>query len=254
MSKNIESLWEAIAESEKVLVLTGAGISTLSGIPDFRGSQGVYQKKWHGMAVEEILSLPCFKVHPEYFYEWAQTFVYGVGDYQPNIVHNTLAAWEQKNLIYRTYTQNIDILHQHAGSRRLYELHGSPAHHHCQKCNAYYDYNYIAPLVHAGTLPICSKCGGVIKPDIVFYGENLDSELLEQAFHDFATADLAIVLGSSLTVNPAASLPQYTLRFGGKLAVINQQPTGLDKFATWKFDDLQKAFEKFNELDRSATE
>ena len=103
-------------------------------------------------------------------------------------------------------------------------------------------------MVHAGTLPVCPECGGVIKPDIVFYGENLDSDLLEQAFRDFASADLTIVLGSSLTVNPAATLPQYTLRFGGKLAIINQQPTALDKFATWKFEDLRESFEKLNAL------
>ncbi|MBE6380324.1 MAG: NAD-dependent deacetylase [Lentisphaerae bacterium] len=248
MSKSIESFYEALAGADKVMVLTGAGISTLSGIPDFRGAMGCYQNKWHGMEVEEILSLPCFKKHPEYFYEWAQTFVYGVGDYEPNIVHKTLAAWEQRNLICRTYTQNIDILHQHAGSRRLYELHGSPAHHHCMQCGEYFDYDFVAPLVHAGTLPRCSQCGGVIKPDIVFYGENLNRELLEQAFNDFASADLALVLGSSLTVNPAAVLPQYTLRSGGKLAIVNMQPTNLDRFASWKFDDLRLTFEELARL------
>jgi len=247
MISTVESLYEAIRESGKVLVFTGAGISTLSGIPDFRGVKGVYQKKWHGMEVEEILSIPCFLKHPEYFYEWAQTFVYGLENYQPNIVHNVLAEWEKRNLIYRIYTQNIDILHQHAGSQRLSELHGSPAHHHCLKCNKYYSYNDIAPVVQAGNCPQCD-CGGIIKPEIVFYGEQLNSELLEQAFYDFAHADLAIVLGSSLTVNPAALLPQYTLRGGGKLAIINSQPTSLDKYASWKFDDLQAAFEQLQEL------
>ena len=249
MTQTIENFYDALLEADKVMVLTGAGISTLSGIPDFRGVKGCYREKWHGLAVEEILSLSCFKLHPEYFYEWAQTFVYGVGDYQPNIVHKTLARWEQKNIISRVYTQNIDILHQHAGSRRLYELHGSPAHHHCQQCNAYYGYDEIAPLVHQSILPRCKKCNGIIKPDIVFYGENLDSDLLEQAFHDFASADLALVLGSSLTVNPAASLPQYTLRFGGKLAIINMQPTPLDSYAAWKFDDLESTFQQLNALE-----
>ena len=244
MNKSIESLYEAITSSNKVSVFTGAGISTLSGIPDFRGVKGVYREKWHGLEVEEILSLACFLQHPEYFYEWAQTFVYGLENYQPNIVHNVLANWEKANIIYRTYTQNIDILHQHAGSRKLYELHGSPAHHHCLSCQKYYSYNDIAPIVQSGSCPRC-ECGGIIKPEIVFYGEQLDSDLLEQAFADFASADLALVLGSSLTVNPAALLPQYTLRGGGKLAIVNSQSTNLDKYASWKFDDLQAVFEQF---------
>ena len=163
MCNDPAALYQAIKTSEKVLFFTGAGISTLSGIPDFRGNHGVYRKKWHGMEVEEILSLPCFLKHPEYFYEWAQTFVYGLENYRPNIVHKVIANWEKRQLIYRTYTQNIDILHQHAGS--------------------------------------------------------------------------------SLTVNPAAMLPQYTLRGGGKLAIINNQPTALDSYAAWKFNDLQKTFE-----------
>lgn len=247
MIHDIENLYETILESDKVLVFTGAGISTLSGIPDFRGVKGVYREKWHGLEVEEILSLPCFLKHPEYFYEWAQTFVYGLENYQPNIVHKVIADWEKRNLINRTYTQNIDILHQYAGSKRLYELHGSPAHHYCLSCHKYYSYNDIAPIVQSGNCPRCD-CGGIVKPEIVFYGEQLDQDLLEQAFNDFASADLAIVLGSSLTVNPAALLPQYTLRGGGRLAIINSQPTGLDQYATWRFSDLGASFEELAEL------
>ena len=249
MHNDISDLYEAILEADKVLVFTGAGISTLSGIPDFRGVKGVYREKWHGMEVEEILSIPCFLKHPEYFYEWAQTFVYGLENYQPNIVHKVIADWEKRNIIYRTYTQNIDILHQHAGSKRLYELHGSPAHHHCLKCRKYYSYNDIAPIVQSGNCPRCD-CGGIIKPEIVFYGEQLNSDLLEQAFNDFESADIAIVLGSSLTVNPAALLPQYTIRGGGKLAIINSQPTALDKFAKWRFSDLAETFNTFAELSK----
>lgn len=247
MGNDLTTLWQAITTLEKVVIFTGAGISTLSGIPDFRGVKGVYRKKWHGMEVEEILSLPCFLQHPEYFYEWAQTFVYGLENYQPNIVHTTIAQWEKQGLITNTYTQNIDILHQHAGSINIKELHGSPAHHHCLSCRKYFSYNDIAPIVQSGNCPRCS-CGGIIKPEIVFYGEQLNSELLNQAFNDFANADLAIVLGSSLTVNPAALLPQYTLRGGGKLAIINGQETTLDKYADWKFDDLQTTFETLSKL------
>lgn len=247
MQTQIEELWRFIKHANKVLVFTGAGISTLSGIPDFRGAQGVYREKWHGMELETVLSLPCFLKHPEYFYEWAQTFVYGVGNYQPNIVHKTLAAWEKAGLIDAVYTQNIDILHQHAGSEKLYELHGSPAHHHCLKCQKYYSYDDIAPIVHAGDAPRCS-CGGSIKPDIIFYGEQLNSDLLKQAYNDFSAANLTLVLGSSLTVHPAAGLPPLTASNGGRLAIINSQPTQLDYLATWKFDDLQETFAYLNDL------
>ena len=246
MANTLESLWDAINNAQKVLCFTGAGISTLSGIPDFRGVHGVYREKWHGLEVEEILSLNCFYQHPEYFYEWAQTFVYGLENYQPNIVHKTLADWEKRGLIYRVYTQNIDILHQHAGSRELYELHGSPAHHHCLQCREHYSYDEIAPLVQQGILPRCKKCNGIIKPDIIFYGENLNQKLLHKAVADFSTADLTIVLGSSLTVYPAASLPQMTVRAGKQLAIINSQPTPLDQYADWKFDDLLAVFEKLS--------
>ena len=131
----------------------------------------------------------------------------------------------------------------------MYELHGSPAHHHCLKCRKYYSYNDIAPIVQSGNCPRCD-CGGIIKPEIVFYGEQLNSDLLEQAFNDFESADIAIVLGSSLTVNPAALLPQYTIRGGGKLAIINSQPTTLDKFAKWRFSDLAETFNTFAELSK----
>lgn len=241
-----QGLYQAMQECENVLVLTGAGISTLSGIPDFRGSGGVYQQKWHGMDVEEVLSLDCFLKHPEYFYEWAQTFVYGLENYRPNIVHNTLVQWEQQGLISKVYTQNIDILHQKAGSKNLYELHGSPAQHYCLDCNAQYDYDTIAPIVRSNQVPRCQKCGGLVKPRIVFYGEMLDEDLLRQAYTDFSNADLVIVMGSSLTVHPAASLPRLATEFHARLAIVNSQPTGLDHLAQWRFGDLQKFCEISN--------
>ena len=246
-SSPVGQLAEAIRQAEHALVFTGAGISTLSGIPDFRGAHGVYRQKWHGLEVEEILSLDCFRIHPEYFYEWAQTFVYGLENYKPNIVHTTVAKLEKLGRIDGVYTQNIDILHQKAGSGKLYELHGSPAHHHCLRCGTSADYDEVAPIVQAGSVPHCPKCGAVLKPDIVFYGEMLDEALLEQAFRDFSNADLVLVLGSSLTVQPAASLPLYTLRHGGKIAIVNRGATALDRDAAFRFDDLESVF---TELDR----
>ena len=247
-SDQISKMAAELRDAKHALVFTGAGISTLSGIPDFRGAHGVYRKKWHGLEVEEILSLDCFRVHPEYFYEWAQTFVYGLENYQPNIVHTTVAKLEKLGWIDGVYTQNIDILHQKAGSRKLYELHGSPAHHHCLNCGASADYDEVAPVVQAGSVPYCEKCGEVLKPDIVFYGEMLDEALLEQAFREFSRADFVLILGSSLTVQPAASLPLYTLRHGGKIAIVNQGATALDRDAAYRFDDLEQVFTELARL------
>ncbi len=244
----IDRLFQELAAARHALVFTGAGISTLSGIPDFRGSHGVYRKQWHGLEVEEILSLDCFRVHPEYFYEWARTFVYGLENYRPNLVHRAVAEWERRGLIHGVYTQNIDILHQKAGSRMLYELHGSPASHHCLGCGRSFDYDTIAPLVRRGEVPHCPDCRAVIKPDIVFYGEMLDETLLEQAFREFSRADLVLVLGSSLVVQPAAGLPLATLRGGGRIAIVNRGETVLDGRAGFRFDDLETVFTRLEQL------
>ena len=149
----------------------------------------------------------------------------------------------ESGLLRGVYTQNIDLLHQQAGSRHVYELHGSPARHHCLKCRKQFGYAEIAPLVLAGKVPRCG-CGGLVKPDIVFYGENLDEALLNQAFADMEKAELVLVLGSSLTVQPAASLPMAANYGGGKIVIVNAQPTPLDRYAALRYDDLQSVFEE----------
>ena len=239
----------AIGKAEHFIALTGAGVSTLSGIPDFRSAgSGIYTKPWHGMSVEEILSIDCFTAHPELFYQWATEFVYRGEDFCPSIVHTSLTALESKGYLRRLYTQNIDALHTRSGSKNVGELHGSAARHHCLTCGEVYPYSEIAPLVLAGKVPRCRRCGGLIKPDIVFYGEGLDDRLWREAERDFSRADLLLVLGSSLTVYPVASLPEMTLQCGGKIIIVNAQPTFLDGEAAGKFTDLEKFFTELNPL------
>ena len=241
-------LAEIVKRSKKIVAFTGAGVSTLSGIRDFRGKNGVYRQLWHGYQVEEILSLDCFNRHPELFYEWAKEFVYSLDDYKPGAMHTALAHLESiGKLPLGIYTQNIDLLHQRAGSRQVYEIHGSPALHHCLRCRHALPYAEVAPTVMAGEVPHCPKCGGVVKPDIVFYGENLDEDLLRRGFDVFANADLALVMGSSLTVYPAAALPEAAARNGVPTVIINEQPTHLDELAALRIESLEKAAEELAE-------
>lgn len=245
----IPEVSEAIKTSKYFITLTGAGVSTLSGIPDFRSaSTGVYSKPWHGRSVEEILSIDCFLSRPELFYQWATEFVYRADDFAPNIVHTSLANLEKQGYLKRVYTQNIDILHTRAGSINPGELHGSAAHHHCLSCGEYYSYNEIAPEVMSGKVPRCCKCGGLVKPNIVFYGEGLDEKLWREAEMDFTRADLLLVLGSSLTVYPVASLPELTFHAEGKIVLVNAQPTPLDRRVAGRFSDLESFFMELNKF------
>jgi NAD-dependent deacetylase len=236
------ALAEIVKRSRRIVAFTGAGVSTLSGIRDFRGKNGVYRQLWHGYQVEEILSLDCFRSQPELFYEWAKEFVYSLDDYRPGAMHTALAHLESVGkLPLGIYTQNIDLLHQRAGSRQVYEIHGSPAQHHCLRCRTALPYAEVAPTVMAGKVPRCPKCGGLIKPDIVFYGENLDEDLLQRGFAAFGGADLALVMGSSLTVYPAAALPEAAARNGVPTVIINEQPTHLDDLAVLRIESLEEA-------------
>lgn len=238
-----EELKDLLKHSRHTVAFTGAGISTLSGIRDFRGKNGVYLQPWHGKPVEEILSLDCFLSEPELFYGWAKEFIYRLEEFRPAAVHRALAGLEAHGMLRAVYTQNIDLLHQKAGSRTVYEVHGSPARHRCLNCGKRFHYAEIAPRVLADEIPHCS-CGGLIKPDIVFYGENLDEALLGQASAELGKAELLLVLGSSLSVQPAASLPLATLRGGGNVVIVNAQPTPLDRYAKLRFDDLLPVFEE----------
>ncbi len=231
-----------IKNSKYMTVFTGAGVSTLSHIPDFRGPHGVYTDPWNGMDVEEIISLTFFRKNPEIFYKWAKDVWYHLEDYQPSIVHKCLALLEKEGYLKALYTQNIDMLHQRAGSKNVFDVHGSPLVHHCTKCHASYTYEQIAPIVRSDQVPHCPKCNGVIKPDIIFYEESLNQDVLNHAWHDFSKTDLCVVLGSSLVVQPAASFPVIAKRSGADLVIVNNQPTDLDPYCTVHFDDLETTF------------
>ena len=249
MSDNFPAFLELYRKSRRIAVLTGAGVSTLSGIPDFRSSDGLYSKEYGHMRVEEILDIDFFKDHPDVFYGWARDCWYEMDSYEPNIVHTTLAKMEAKGKLSEgIFTQNIDALHQRAGSKKVYELHGSVKGGYCMRCHRYHDYKPIAEQVHNGAVPICSSCGGVIKPDIVLYGEPLNSTVLMRAQNAFANADLAIVLGSSLVVNPAASLPYISAQYGKDIVIVNRDPTYIDSYAQFRFTDLKEFFERFSDV------
>ncbi len=235
-------------KSRRIVVLTGAGVSTLSGIPDFRSSDGLYSKEFGHMRVESILDIDFFSAHPDVFYSWAKEYWYQMDSFEPNIIHTVLAEIEKRGkLTEGIFTQNIDGLHQRAGSKKVYELHGSVREGYCMKCHSHYSYDFMAKIVNSGAVPVCGHCGGTVKPDIVFYGEPLNSSILMRAENAFANADLAIVLGSSLVVNPAASLPYIAARNGHDIVIVNRDKTYIDDYAALRFTDLKSFFDEFSQ-------
>ena len=235
-------LYTLLEQSRKTVVFTGAGVSTLSGIPDFRGPQGVFAQRWQHWSVEELHDIEVFRAHPEAFYSYAKNTWYAFDTVPTNIVHQVLAEMERKRLLEAVYTQNIDMLHQKAGSIRVEEVHGTLARHYCLQCGRSFPFAEIKAIVLRDQVPYCPHCQGLIKPAVIFFGENLDCELLQRAQRDFTAADLTLVLGSSLTVQPAASFPLMTLRHQGKLVIVNGQPTSLDHLATLRYDNLETVF------------
>ena len=238
---------DLLLSSTNTVVFTGAGVSTASGIRDFRGKNGIYNDTFRGYNVEELFGIDLFNSDPSLFYTWAKDFVYDLEAFQPCTVHHLLARLERAGLVKAVVTQNIDRLHTLAGSKCVYELHGSPSLHHCRTCGAAADYNTIAPIVQSGQVPTCA-CGGVFKPDIVFYGENLPEQTFRSAVTACQEADLMVVLGSSLTVFPAAALPEEAYRCGARVVIVNDTPTSLDRRAILKLDDLTDTFMQLNDL------
>ncbi len=237
---NAEALYAAIRAAKHCVVLTGAGISTLSGIPDFRGKDGLYKRV--EIDPERLFQIEAFVRDPSYYYSWARDYIYTYKEVTPNIVHHVLAKLERQNHIKAVITQNIDLLHQKAGSSKVLEVHGSPALHYCLSCNKEYSFDEIMDMLEASQTPSCKKCQGIIKPRIVFFGEALPRDVLQNAFDHAQKADLMLVLGSSLTVYPAASIPEITLQQGGQLVLVNADPTALDRYAEGTFTDLASLF------------
>ena len=216
----IKKLKQAINECNKIVFFTGAGMSTDSGIPDFRSATGLYTNNLHA---EEIISHHYFMENPKEFYDFYKDKMV-FEDALPNFGHNFIAELEKQGKDVTVVTQNIDGLHQLAGSSKVYELHGSIHRNYCMKCHTFYP---LKKIVESNSIPICDKCGEIVKPDVVLYEEGLDYETIENAVNAIGSAELMVILGTSLNVYPAASFVQY---FRGKyLAIINKSSTPADQ-------------------------
>lgn len=224
MKTEILKLQNIIDESRKIVFFGGAGVSTESGIPDFRSKDGLYNLKY-SYPPETIISRSFFERYPEEFYRFYRDKMLCLNA-KPNACHYALKKLEEKNKLDCIITQNIDGLHYAAGSKKVYELHGSVMRNYCVKCRKFYTAEFIK---HFDGIPRCS-CGGIIKPDVVLYEENLDERTLNGAINAISRADTMIIGGTSLVVYPAAALIDY---FNGKnLVVINLSPTPRDEQAT----------------------
>jgi len=217
------TLQEIIDESRRIVFFGGAGVSTESGIPDFRSQDGLYHQRFD-YPPEEILSHSFFEKHTEYFYRFYREKLLVEGA-EPNAAHRKLAELEKAGKLSAVVTQNIDGLHQMAGSKNVFELHGAVSRNYCTKCGAFYNADYIR---NSEGVPRCT-CGGIIKPDVVLYEEPLNEETCYGAMRAIAEADCLIVAGTSLTVYPAASYIRY---FRGKhFVLINRDKTPADSYA-----------------------
>lgn len=224
MQQELETLKKWIDNSDNIVFFGGAGVSTESGIPDFRSVDGLYNQQYD-YPPETILSHTFFRRNIEEFYRFYRAKMLAL-DAKPNAAHKKLAQWEQEGKLKAVVTQNIDGLHQAAGSKMVYELHGSVHRNYCQKCGAFYDARY---MLERKGIPKCEKCGGIIKPDVVLYEEGLDDATIRGAIHAISHADVLIIGGTSLTVYPAAGLIDYYN--GNKLVLINKSVTPMDSRA-----------------------
>ena len=224
MQQELETLKKWIDNSDNIVFFGGAGVSTESGIPDFRSVDGLYNQQYD-YPPETILSHTFFRRNAEEFYRFYRAKMLAL-DAKPNAAHKKLAQWEQEGKLKAVVTQNIDGLHQAAGSKMVYELHGSVHRNYCQKCGAFYDARY---MLESKGIPKCEKCGGIIKPDVVLYEEGLDDATMRGAIRAISHADVLIIGGTSLTVYPAAGLIDYYN--GNKLVLINKSVTPMDSRA-----------------------
>lgn len=227
--------------SSNIVFFGGAGVSTESGIPDFRSMDGLYNQKWK-YPPEQIISHTFFMNNPKEFYRFYREKLI-VKNVKPNITHTTLAKMEEAGKLKAIVTQNIDGLHQMAGSKTVWELHGSTLRNYCMNCGESYDIDFIAKSVQSpDTLPHCKKCGALIKPDVVLYEEGLNNDVITGAVRAISSADLLIIGGTSLVVYPAAGLIDYYR--GNDIVLINKSATNSDYKATLVIhDSLGKVFE-----------
>ncbi|MDO4302852.1 MAG: NAD-dependent protein deacylase [Bacillota bacterium] len=222
--EQIEKLREIINNSDNIVFFGGAGVSTESGIPDFRSVDGLYNQKYD-YPPETILSHSFYRQKPEEFFRFYKDKMLCLSA-KPNAAHLKLAKWEQEGKLKAVITQNIDGLHQMAGSKRVLELHGSVLRNYCERCGKFFDAEY---MLHARGVPVCDACGGFVKPDVVLYEEGLDNKTLTDAVSYISNADVLIIGGTSLVVYPAAGLIDYYR--GNKLILINKTSTARDNVA-----------------------
>ena len=215
MKEEVRKLKEWVDEARKMVFFGGAGVSTESGIPDFRSTGGLYHQEWK-FPPETILSHSFYESNPEEFFRFYRAKML-VRDVKPNAAHKKLAEWERQGKLLAVVTQNIDGLHQAAGSRTVYELHGTVHRNHCERCGAEYGFDYV---YYSEGVPKCEKCGGRVKPDVVLYEEGLDMDVMNKAIDAIERADLLIIGGTSLNVYPAAGLIHYYR--GERLVLVNK--------------------------------
>ena len=232
MDDKIEQLSKILKDSTNIVFFGGAGVSTSSGIPDFRSSDGLYSRKLNKhFSPEQAVSHSFFVKYPEEFYGfYKQNLIYP--NAKPNDCHKALATLEKMGKLKAVVTQNIDGLHQVAGCSKVYELHGSVLRNYCMKCHAFYDEKYV---LASKEVPICEKCGGVVKPDVVLYEEGLNQQIISGAVRAIAEADTLIIGGTSLVVYPAAGLIDYFR--GRNLVLINKSSTSADNKAGLVIND-----------------
>ena len=227
--QNLETLKKWIAESKRIVFFGGAGVSTESGIPDFRSVDGLYSQHFD-YPPETIISHSFYVRKPEYFFRFYREKMLPLG-FEPNITHKVLARWEQEGKLSAVVTQNIDGLHQKAGSKKVYELHGSVLRNYCTRCGKFYPAEFVK---NSTGVPTCT-CGGIVKPDVVLYEEGLNQTTIEKSVEAIAEADLLIVAGTSLTVYPAAGLIRYYQ--GNRRVLINRDETPYDEEANLVFHE-----------------
>jgi len=223
-----DELHELISKAERLVAFTGAGISAESGIPTYRGDDGV----WHKYDPGKYANIDYFLEDPSYYWSFFKEVRYPVlKKAQPNPAHRALAKLEERGVLRALITQNIDGLHQAAGSRRVLELHGNTRRIICLDCAAGYGIDEVYGQLATRLPPTCPACEGRLKPDVVFFGESLSGDLLTEAVTESRGCDLLLVVGSSLVVQPAASLPVLAKQQGARLAILNKDPTPLDELA-----------------------
>ena len=223
----VADLARLIIENQPCVALTGAGVSTESGIPDFRSPSGI----WASFDPREYATLGAFRRNPEKVWRFYAPRFAMLTEAKPNRAHVALAELERIGLLEAVVTQNIDLLHERAGSREVVEVHGSIRTSSCPTCRARYALGDVLPLIEGNGVPRCARCGAVLKPDVVFFDELLPEGALERAFELARAARLLLVVGSSLEVYPVAGLPHETLAAGGQVAVVNRAPTPVDSQA-----------------------